>query len=192
MGARWFLLLLALALLPEALRAQKLGPWVPDLGNGTYKNPVLYADYSDPDVVRVGSDYYLTSSSFNSAPGLQILHSRDLVNWTIIGAVFGQQLPAARYALPQHGNGVWAPAIRYHKGQFYIYYPDPDLGLFVTRATNPAGPWSPPVCLKEAKGWIDPCPLWDDDGQACPCRSSTCSITDTSRFPYRLFAQATT
>ena len=84
MGARWFLLLLALALLPGALRAQKLGPWVPDLGNGTYKNPVLYADYSDPDVVRVGSDYYLTSSSFNSAPGLQILHSRDLVNWTII------------------------------------------------------------------------------------------------------------
>ncbi|GAB2698829.1 glycoside hydrolase [Hymenobacter frigidus] len=166
MGARWFLLLLALALLPGALRAQKLGPWVPDLGNGTYKNPVLYADYSDPDVVRVGSDYYLTSSSFNSAPGLQILHSRDLVNWTIIGAVFGQQLPAARYALPQHGNGVWAPAIRYHRGQFYIYYPDPDLGLFVTRATNPAGPWSTPMCLKEAKGWIDPCPLWDEDGRA--------------------------
>ena len=80
--------------------------------------------------------------------------------------MFGLQLPAARYALPQHGNGVWAPAIRYHRGQFYIYYPDPDLGLFVTRATNPAGPWSPPVCLKEAKGWIDPCPLWDEDGRA--------------------------
>ena len=140
--------------------------WVPDLGNGTYKNPVLYADYSDPDVVRVGADYYLTSSSFNAAPGLQILHSRDLVNWTIIGAAFTRQPPAARYDLPQHGNGVWAPAIRYHAGQFYIYYPDPDLGIFVTRATTPAGPWSPPVCVKAAKGWIDPCPLWDTDGQA--------------------------
>ena len=60
--------------------------WVADQGNGTYKNPVLYADYSDPDVCRVGDDYYLTSSSFNCLPGLQILHSKDLVNWTIIGA----------------------------------------------------------------------------------------------------------
>ncbi len=140
--------------------------WVPDLGNGRYKNPVLYADYSDPDVVRVGSDFYLTSSSFNAAPGLQILHSKDLVNWTIIGAVFQAQPPLARYALPQHGNGVWAPAIRYHNKEFYIYYPDPDLGIFVTKAKNPAGPWSAPVCVKQAVGWIDPCPLWDTDGRA--------------------------
>lgn len=140
--------------------------WVPDLGNGTYKNPVLYADYSDPDVVRVGNDYYLTSSSFNAVPGLQILHSKDLVNWSLIGAVFTQQPPAARYATAQHGNGVWAPAIRYHNKLFYIFYPDPDLGIFVTTAKNPAGPWSAPVCIKEAKGWIDPCPFWDEDGQA--------------------------
>nr|WP_233169224.1 glycoside hydrolase 43 family protein [Hymenobacter sp. BT523] len=146
--------------------AQVSKVWVPDLGNGTYKNPVLYADYSDPDVVRVGSDFYLTSSSFNAVPGLQILHSRDLVNWSIIGAVFQEQPPLARYALPQHGNGVWAPAIRYHHQEFYIYYPDPDLGIFVTKAKNPAGPWSKPVCVKEAKGWIDPCPLWDADGRA--------------------------
>ncbi|GAB2465716.1 glycoside hydrolase [Hymenobacter qilianensis] len=140
--------------------------WVPDLGNGTYKNPVLYADYSDPDVVRVGSDYYLTSSSFNAAPGLQILHSKDLVNWTIISTVFTQQSPLDVFSKPQHGNGVWAPAIRYHKGQFYIYYPDPDYGIYVTRAKNPAGPWETPILIKEAKGWIDPCPLWDSDGQA--------------------------
>jgi len=140
--------------------------WLPDLGNGSYKNPVLCADYSDPDVVRVGDDYYLTSSSFNSAPGLQILHSKDLVNWTIIGAALTQQQPAARYDQPQHGNGVWAPAIRYHNRQFYIYYPDPDRGIFVTRARHPAGPWEPPVLVKEARGWIDPCPLWADDGQA--------------------------
>ncbi|MFD1874089.1 glycoside hydrolase 43 family protein [Hymenobacter bucti] len=140
--------------------------WVPDLGNGMYKNPVLYADYSDPDVVRVGNDYYLTSSSFSSVPGLQILHSKDLVNWTIIGTALPVQLPRARYDQPQPGNGVWAPALRFHKGEFYLYYPDPDLGIFVVKTKNPAGPWSTPVCVKQAKGWIDPCPLWDEDGRA--------------------------
>jgi beta-xylosidase len=140
--------------------------WVPDLGNGTYKNPVLYADYSDPDVVRVGSDYYLTSSSFSSVPGLQILHSKDLVNWSIIGTALPVQLPRDRYDQVQPGNGVWAPALRFYKGEFYLYYPDPDLGIFVTKAKNPAGPWSVPVCVKAAKGWIDPCPLWDEDGRA--------------------------
>ncbi|GAA4501305.1 glycoside hydrolase 43 family protein [Hymenobacter ginsengisoli] len=152
-----------------AVSAQTLAPsapWVPDLGNGQYKNPVLYADYSDPDVVRVGADYYLTSSSFNMAPGLPILHSKDLVNWTIIGHALPVQPPASRYDHVQPGNGVWAPALRYHAGKFYLYYPDPDLGIFVTTATNPAGPWTAPVCVKAAKGWIDPCPLWDEDGRA--------------------------
>ena len=138
--------------------------WQPDLGNGTYQNPVLNADYSDPDVVRVGTDYYLTASSFSSVPGLPILHSKDLVSWTIIGAAL-PELPAA-FRLPQPGNGVWAPALRYHNQQFYLYYPDPDRGLYVTRARNPAGPWETPILLKEARGWIDPCPLWDDDGRA--------------------------
>lgn len=113
-------------------------PWVPDLGNGQYKNPVLYADYSDPDVVRAGQDYYLTSSSFNSAPGLPILHSQDLVNWTIIGHALPVQLPRARYDQVQPGNGVWAPALRFHASEFYLYYPDPDLGIFLVKAKNPA------------------------------------------------------
>ena len=117
-------------------------------------------------MVRVGSDYYLTSSSFSSVPGLQILHSKDLVNWSIIGTALPMQLPRARYDQAQPGNGVWAPALRFHKGEFYLYYPDPDLGIFVTKAKNPAGPWSAPVCVKAAKGWIDPCPLWDEDGRA--------------------------
>ncbi|MGI4761519.1 MAG: glycoside hydrolase 43 family protein, partial [Janthinobacterium lividum] len=160
---------LATASLPLLAPAQSLAPrapWVPDLGNGQYKNPVLYADYSDPDVVRVGRDYYLTSSSFNSVPGLPILHSQDLVNWTIIGHALPVQPPASRYDHVQPGNGVWAPALRHHAGKFYLYYPDPDLGIFVTTATNPAGPWSAPVCVKQAKGWIDPCPFWDADGRA--------------------------
>jgi beta-xylosidase len=165
-----FFLLLAcvasLALPASAQAPTSRAPWVPDLGNGQYQNPVLYADYSDPDVVRVGTDYYLTSSSFNSAPGLPILHSKDLVNWTIIGHALPMQLPLARYAQVQPGNGVWAPALRHHAGKFYLYYPDPDLGIFVTTAQNPAGPWTTPVCVKVAKGWIDPCPLWDEDGRA--------------------------
>lgn len=160
----WALAFAARAQSPTVSSLSKV--WVPDLGNGTYKNPVLYADYSDPDVVRVGSDYYLTSSSFSSVPGLQILHSKDLVNWTIIGTALPVQLPRSRYDQPQPGNGVWAPALRFHKGEFYLYYPDPDLGIFVTKAKNPAGPWSEPVCVKAAKGWIDPCPLWDEDGRA--------------------------
>jgi beta-xylosidase len=140
-------------------------PWVPDRGDGTYKNPVLYADYSDPDVVRVGSDFYLTSSSFLAVPGLPILHSRDLVNWTIIGHALPVQPPADHFALPRHGEGVWAPAIRHHGGKFWITYPDPDFGIYLSTATNAAGPWSAPVLIEAGKGLIDPCPFWDDDGQ---------------------------
>lgn len=139
--------------------------WVSDLGNGNYKNPVLYADYSDPDVVRVDSDYYMTASSFDAVPGLPVLHSRDLVNWKIIGHALSVQPPVDHFSLPQHGNGVWAPAIRFHKGMFYIYYPDPDFGIYVITAKDAHGPWSLPVLVDSGKGLIDPCPLWDDDGQ---------------------------
>src|ERR1051325_9667792 len=83
--------------------------WVADNGNGTYKNPVLNADYSDPDAIRVGDDFYLTSSSFEDIPGLPILHSKDLVNWTIIGHALTKLPPYDLFSKPQHGNGVWAP-----------------------------------------------------------------------------------
>ena len=132
----------------------------------TYTNPIIHADYSDPDVVRVGDDFYLTSSSFNCIPGLPILHSRDLVNWRIIGHAIQRQVPADVFAQPQHGNGVWAPAIRFHRGYFYIFYGDPDFGIYMVKARNAAGPWSKPLLVKAAKGWIDPAPFWDDDGNA--------------------------
>jgi beta-xylosidase len=138
--------------------------WVADLGNGTYKNPVLNADYSDPDAVRVGDDYYLISSSFEDVPGLPVLHSKDLVNWTIIGHALKRLPPFEHFSVPRHGEGVWAPALRYHNNEFYIYYPDPDFGIYLTKAKNPAGPWSEPVLVESGKGLIDPCPLWDDDG----------------------------
>src|SRR6187551_2285300 len=139
--------------------------WTADLGNGSYKNPILHADYSDPDACRVGDDYYLVASSFDAVPGLPILHSKDLVNWTIIGHALKRQPPFQHFEKTQHGNGVWAPAIRYHNNELYIYYPDPDFGIYMTKAKNAEGPWSEPVLVEGGKGLIDPCPLWDDDGK---------------------------
>ena len=138
--------------------------WVADNGNGTYNNPVLNADYSDPDAIRVGDDYYLIASSFDAVPGLPILQSKDLVNWTIIGHALHRQPPYEHFSKTQHGNGVWAPSIRVHNGEFYIYYPDPDFGIYVTKAKEISGPWSDPELVEAGKGLIDPCPLWDDDG----------------------------
>ncbi len=141
------------------------GPWVPDLGDGTYKNPVLYADYSDPDVIRVGEDFFLVASSFSSVPGLPVLHSKDLVNWEIINYVV-QRLPFPDYDRPAHGRGIWAPSIRYHAGKFWVFVGMPDEGIFMSQTDDPFGEWSPLHMVKKAKGWIDPCPFWDDDGQA--------------------------
>ena len=140
-------------------------PWIPDLGNGTYRNPIIHADYSDPDVIRVGDDFYMTASSFNCTPGLPILHSRDLVNWKLINYAV-KNLPHPRYSEVQPGCGVWAPAIRHHAGKFWIFFPMPDEGIYVITATDPAGQWSEPHLLQAGKGLIDPCPLWDDDGKA--------------------------
>lgn len=140
--------------------------WVADQGDGTYKNPILYADYSDPDVCRVGDDFYMTSSSFNCLPGLQILHSKDLVNWSIISAAIPYELtPLETPEVPQHGNRVWAPCIRHHNEEFYIFWGDPDQGAFMVKSKNPEGPWSNPILVKAGKGIIDTTPFWDDDGR---------------------------
>jgi beta-xylosidase len=140
--------------------------WVSDNGDGTYKNPVLNADYSDPDAIRVGNDFYLVSSSFNCVPGLPILHSKDLVNWKIINHAFIKQNPLDVFEKPQHGKGVWAPAIRYQKGEFYIFYPDPDFGIYMIKTRNILGKWDDPILIMPGKGLIDPCPLWDENGEA--------------------------
>ncbi|GLB53176.1 glycoside hydrolase [Neptunitalea chrysea] len=140
--------------------------WQADTGNGTYKNPILYSDYSDPDVVKVGNDYYMTASSFNSAPGLPILHSTDMVNWELINHALPVIVPEDHFKVPQHGNGVWAPSIRYHNNEIYIYWGDPDFGIYMVKTKDPYGTWEAPVLVMEAKGAIDPCPLWDEDGKA--------------------------
>ena len=148
--------------------------WSPDNGDGTYTNPVINADYSDPDVCvgPSGEDYYLTASSFQCTPGLPILHSKDLVNWEIINYAIGNLYEGddnllEHFKTPQHGNGVWAPSIRYHDGQYYIYWGDPDFGVYVVKTVNgdPAGEWTKPVCIIRGAGYIDTTPLWDDDGR---------------------------
>ncbi len=136
-----------------------------DLGTGEYRNPILYADYSDPDIIRVGGDFYMIASSFTCVPGVPVLHSVDLVHWELINYCV-RRLPFDRYDSPAHGCGTWAPSLRYHNECFYAFIPMPDEGIFVTTASDPAGAWTPLRCIKEARGWIDPCPLWDDDGRA--------------------------
>ncbi|QAT67776.1 glycosyl hydrolase 43 family protein [Bacillus glycinifermentans] len=144
---------------------QQRAVWNPNIGNGRFRNPVLFMDYSDPDIVRKGSDFFMAASSFSCFPGIPILHSRDLVNWNIIGHVF-DQLPFEVYKEPAHGRGAWAPSIRYHNGAFWVYFATPDEGIFMSKTKDPFRGWEPLVHVKKTKGWIDPCPFWDDDGQA--------------------------
>ena len=154
--------------LPHALITSPLPPvYSPDNTNETYKNPIIFADYSDPDVCRgpAGDDFYMTASSFSCFPGLPVLHSRDLVHWTIIGHAV-DHYPFEGFTTPQHGKGIWAPSIRYHAGYFWIFVGDPDNGILMTKSRNPAGPWEKLATVKAAKGWIDCCPFWDDDGHA--------------------------
>lgn len=139
--------------------------WCADMGNGIYRNPILFADFSDPDVVRSGDVYYMTASSFNYTPGLPILESKDLVNWKPVNyAVENIEFP--EYKNPQHSKGIWAPAIRFHDGWYYIYYGMPDEGIFMVKTKHPCKRWEAPVLVLEGKGLIDPCPIWDDDGKA--------------------------
>lgn len=163
------LILLSLLVFTLQLQAQTISVskvWVADKGDGTYKNPILYSDYSDPDAIRVGDDFYMTASSFNCIPGLPILHSKDLVNWDLVNYALPVQKPLAFFNKPQHGNGVWAPSIRFHNGEYYIYWGDPDFGFYMVKTANPTGEWSEPVLVKAGKGLIDCCPFWDEDGNA--------------------------
>ncbi|HET8655564.1 MAG TPA: pectinesterase family protein [Longimicrobiaceae bacterium] len=151
------------ALSPAAPAAAQA--WSPDVGPAEYRNPIIFSDFSDPDVIRVGGDFYMTASSFGSVPALPILHSKDLVHWRIVNYAI-DRLPEPAFDQPQNGNGVWAPSIRYHDGWFWIFYGDPDRGIYMVKTKDPLGKWNPPVLVRAAKGWIDPTPLWDDDGKA--------------------------
>ncbi len=128
-----------------------------------FENPILYGDYSDPDVIRVGEDFYMISSSFTYVPGIPVLHSRDLVHWHLIGYA-AERLPHSRYDRPVHRCGLFAPSLRWHNGLFYVYVCMPDEGLYAFTAEDPAGKWTCHL-VKDVTGWIDPCPLFDEDGR---------------------------
>lgn len=164
-GLFFILSLSVCSLFHPAMAQYRSEVWVSDEGNGMYRNPVLHADYSDPDVCAVGEDYFLTASSFNCTPGLPILHSKDLVNWKIVNYALKKVEPVEYYNEARHGKGVWAPSIRFQEGVFYIYWGDPDFGIFMVKTRDPYGEWDKPVLVKAGKGMIDPCPLWDDDGR---------------------------
>ena len=166
-------MILAAFALPLIANAQyRSEVWCPDNGDGTYTNPVINADYSDPDVCvgASGEDYYMTASSFQCVPGLPILHSKDLVNWEIINYALpalyeGDEELLQHFSTPQHGNGVWAPSIRFHQGWYYIYWGDPDHGVYMVKTQDPSSRWEKPVCVIKGTGYIDTTPLWDEDGR---------------------------
>ena len=155
----------------NAQTVQVWGDWVRwgDQGNGTYRNPVLPADFSDIDCIRVGDNYFAISSTFQYSPGMVIIRSADLVNWSIVGHVvsdlsqISNELTYKR--MNRYGRGIWAGAIRYFKGKFYVYFGTPDEGLFMTSASKPEGPWEPLHCMKAEAGWDDCCPFFEEDGR---------------------------
>ncbi|WP_054136598.1 glycoside hydrolase 43 family protein [Blastomonas sp. AAP25] len=150
--------------------------------NRQYANPIIWADYSDPDVIRVGDRYYMVSSSFHLSPGIPVLESADLVSWRIIGHVLPRLPFDPAYDMPgphtltdgiskpiggtRYASGTWAPSIRHHAGKFFVYVATPDEGIFMMTATDPRGPWSAPIQVIAGPGLEDPCPFWDDDGSA--------------------------
>ncbi len=141
-----------------------------DLGDGTFANPVLNADYSDPDIVRIGDRYYLTCSEFHFM-GMPILESEDLVNWRILGQIFDHINLPGYSEMTKYAEGTWAPALKYHDGKVWMYVCTPEEGLFMSSADSPAGPWEPLHLVKGIAKWEDPCPFWDEDGQAYLVRS---------------------
>ena len=140
-----------------------------DQGNGTYCNPVLPSDYSDIDAIRVESDYYAISSTFQYSPGMAVLHSKDLVNWEILSHVVDDitiMTPELNWdKMNRYGRGVWAGSIRFYKGKFWVYFGTPDDGFFMSSASNPAGPWEPLHSFWKVTGWDDCCSFCDDNGQ---------------------------
>ena len=151
------------------------------LGDGTYANPVLAGDYSDPDVIRVGEDYWMITSTFQYSPGMAVLHSRDLISWRHVGACVPDVTalgPAYRWdRMERYNIGIYAGSLRHHDGRYWVHFTTLDEGIFVTTADHPTGPWSPLHRLTDQTGWDDPCPLWDEDGRAWLVASSRDATT---------------
>lgn len=159
-----FILLILFFQTAIAQSTSKTGSWG-DQANGTYINPILNADYSDPDVIRVNNKYYMVCSEFQYM-GIPVLESDDMVNWKIISQIYSRLDFPSYDNIDSYSNGSWAPAIRYHNDKFWVYFCTPTEGLFMSNAEKAEGPWSPLVLVKNIEKWEDPCPFWDDDGEA--------------------------
>lgn len=158
--------LLACSLLCSANAQPPKATWTADNGNGTFTNPLFYDEFSDPDMIRVGDDFYLTGTTMHAMPGLPILHSRDLVNWRFLGYASDQLDLGPAFRLEDgknsYGQGIWAPSFRYHKGTFYIFSNVNGQKTQIFTATDPKGPWT----RKEMKRSMhDLSVLFDDDGK---------------------------
>ena len=163
MAALWLGWLCVVPLLGE-----EYGKWG-DQENGTYINPILNADYSDPDVIRVGNKFYMICSDFHFI-GMQVLESEDMVNWKIISQIYSS-FPQKEWNKNQmYGSGAWAPSLRFYDNKFWMFVNTPH-ELLMSSATDPKGPWTPLHVVKKVERWEDPCPLWDDDGMAYLGRS---------------------
>lgn len=138
--------------------------WTADNGNGTYSNPLFYEEFEDPDVIRVGDDYYLAGTTMHMNPAVQIMHSKDLVNWELVGYCTNKLDLGPAYRLEGgniYGRGIWAPCIRYHKGMFYVFSNVNGAGLQVFRSKSIKGPWE----HNQLPGRHDMSVLFDDDGK---------------------------
>ena len=161
------LIIMALMALTAAGAQAQTKSWTADNGNGTYTNPLFYDEFSDPDVIRVGDDYYLAGTTMHAVPGLVILHSKDLVNWEFASYCFDRfDFTEDKFALKNHqeiyGQGIWAPCIRYANGQFYVFSNVNGKGLQCYTAKDIHGPWT----HHNMQGNIyDLGVLFDDDGK---------------------------
>jgi beta-xylosidase len=175
---------------PPAMQSS-MGKWG-DQGNGRFVNPILPGDFSDLDAIRVGDDFYAISSTMQYSPGMVVLHSRDLVNWQIVGHVVSDvsamdpELGWDR--MNRDGRGIWAGSLRYHAGRFWVYFGTPDGGIYMAEADRPEGPWSPPKLLIAAGGWDDPCPFWDDDGKGYLIATRFAADAEGQKYRIHLFA----
>ena len=160
------ILLLLMCMITLGIQAQWKS-WTADNGNGTFTNPLFYDEFSDPDILRVGDDYYLAGTTMHTVPGLVILHSKDLVNWENISYCFDRfDFEDDAFSLKNHkeiyGQGVWAPAIRYANGQFYVFTNINGKGLQCYTSKDIRGPWK----HHNMQGRIyDLSVLFDDDGK---------------------------
>jgi len=163
----WVTMLLTIPLGRASVMTSDIGSWG-DQDDGTYRNPVLNADFPDSDTVEHHGTYYMISSKQHMSPGMMILESKDLVNWSLVGHVYKKLSWEPNYRPDQMNGykyGVWAGDLAYHEGRWYCYMIDTKSGLYMISAPDIHGPWDEPICMLRRQGWTDPGVFWDDEAK---------------------------